>query len=68
MLKEVDLIIPIRNIYLVEKPNSKLTSGNDQDHEAQHSLVITTKEKVDIMLQMFTFETRKISNFAANNI
>lgn len=48
--KLVELIIPIRDIYLVEKPsfNSSLNSSNtnEDEYDIQKSLVITTKAKV----------------------
>ena len=47
MSKQVELIIPIRDIYLVEKPSFNSTSGsNDDEYDIQKSLVITTKTKV----------------------
>ena len=49
MHKQVKLIVPIRDIYLVEKPSfvASLTSNsNGDEHDLNHSLVITTKEKV----------------------
>ena len=62
VFKLVELIIPIRDIYIVEKPsyNSKITSNaaasssrddssaGDDEYDLQHSLVISTKTKVSI--------------------
>ena len=42
--KIVEVIIPIRNIYLVEKPSP---SSSSDEHDLQNTLIITTKNKVN---------------------
>lgn len=70
--KEVDLIIPIRNIYLVEKPTSKpiTSSSDDEEHTAQRSLIITTKDKENFLFSSL-FERdmilQKISDMILSN-
>jgi len=45
--KQVELIIPIRDIYLVEKPvNNNQTNSSDDENDLHKSLVISTKTKV----------------------
>ncbi len=43
--KELELVIPIRNIYIVEKPNGQ-SHSDKEEHDMKNSLIITTKAKV----------------------
>ncbi|CAF1039084.1 unnamed protein product [Brachionus calyciflorus] len=71
--KEVELTIPIREIYLVEKPtsNSSLTRrDNDDEYDLQRSLVITNKNKENFLFSGFLERDmiiQKISDMLLNN-
>ena len=47
--KELELIVPIRNIYIVEKPNQQ----QKDEHNLRSSLVITSKEKVKLYVHIY---------------
>jgi hypothetical protein len=74
--KQVELIVPIRDIYIVEKPsfNSSNTSSggdsNEDEYDLQHSLVITTKAKENFLFSGFLERDHilsKISDMLLNN-
>ena len=73
--KQVEIIIPIRDIYLVEKPsfNSSLSSnaaGSDE-FDLSRSLVITTKAKDNFLFSSFLERDvilQKISDMLLNNL
>lgn len=71
--KEVELTIPIREIYLVEKPsaNSRLSHRNtDDEYDLNRSLVITTKMKENFLFSGFLERDliiQKISDMLLNN-
>ncbi|RNA31980.1 TBC1 domain family member 9 isoform X2, partial [Brachionus plicatilis] len=71
--KEVELIIPIRDIYLVEKPsaNSRISRRNaDDEYDLDRSLVITTKMKENFLFSGFLERDliiQKISDMLLSN-
>lgn len=71
--REVELIIPIRDIYLVEKPssNSSLSRRDtDDEYDLQRSLVITNKMKENFLFSGFLERDviiQKISDMLLNN-
>jgi hypothetical protein len=68
ILRQVEVIIPIRDIYLVEKPHHN--NNNISEYEFDNSLVITTKQKENFLFSNF-FECdlvlRKISDMLLSN-
>ena len=65
--RQVELIIPIRDIYLVQKPHNNISSF---EHDMDNSLVITTKLKENFMFSNFAecdLILRKISDMLLNN-
>jgi hypothetical protein len=67
--KELELVIPIRNIYLVEKPNGQ-SHSNKEEHDMKNSLIVTTKAKENFLFSAFTdrdYILKKISDMLLNN-
>ena len=65
--RQVELIIPIRDIYLVQKPHNNMSSF---EHDMDNCLVITTKLKENFMFSNFAecdLMLRKISDMLLNN-
>ena len=71
--KQVEIIIPVRSIYLVEKPGFNSLSANatsSDEFDLSRSLVITTKAKENFLFSSFLERDvilQKISDMLLNN-
>jgi TBC1 domain family member 8/9 len=75
--KQVEIVIPIRDIYLVEKPSFKSSmstsaaSAGTDEFDLSRSLVITTKAKENFLFSSFLERDviiQKISDMLLNNL
>ena len=67
--KLVEVIIPIRNIYLVEKPRNQ-NAKSSNEHDMENSLVITTSSKENFLFSSFSSRDEileKVSNMLLKN-